>query len=176
MHTVCAMPCRDLPHGGAHVRAMLGRDVCGERDVRSALSHHPLFVVRAFSSDFLSMCVFHLICTSRAFSCAQEVTEDRAEYRCVRCEDGTATFPNGARTACVGECEAGAYLSAGFYCALCAPGTGSCAPCPENTYSARPGQAACLRCPAGTWALSGSSACSAATCLVGSTSFGGGGP
>ena len=85
---------------------------------------------------------------------------------CLVCAEDGRTFPNGAQTACVEACEAGAYLTAGFYCAPCAPGTGGCALCPENTYTARAGQVACLPCPRGTWALPGSSACSSATCLI----------
>ena len=101
------------------------------------------------------------------------------ERVCVRCPAGTAgpgglepcatcdgdALPNGARSACVEECEAGAYLGSGLYCELCSPGTGSCRPCPENTYSARWGQGQCLQCPNGTRSASGSSACSSATCL-----------
>jgi hypothetical protein len=89
---------------------------------------------------------------------------------CKECNDEEGLFPNAAQTECVNKCESGAYLtinqestrnfSSSFYCSLCAPGTGNCKLCPENTYSARFGQIQCLPCPFGTWSLPGSSACS----------------
>ena len=132
-----------------------------------------------------SVCANVTVCPQGTYSVPSTVTP--ALFSCPSCIPGKyndipgasackqcsvpGTYPNGQRSGCVNgtQCEPGAYLTPYFYCALCSPGTGSCMPCPANTYAARAGQVSCTPCPNGTFAAKGSSACSTATCISGIT-------
>ena len=118
-----------------------------------------------------SVCSYIGVCAAGTYfvgySCAPcadgQYNAEPGATACTACAGGY--YPNAAKTGCVGACEAGSYLTAGLFCAYCGPGTGSCRPCPANTYAALRGQSACIPCPNGTWAATGSSACSSSTCL-----------
>ena len=107
-------------------------------------------------------------CADGAYNDAEGATA------CKECTHPFA-FPNGNKSACVQQCEQGAFLNLNsgngkVYCELCTPGTfyynEGCSPCPANTYAGGWGQLRCEPCSDGALALSGSSACTQQTCVA----------
>ena len=93
------------------------------------------------------------------------------------------SFPNGIKTACVQTCEVGSIINlldnadpqatSMLYCEQCLPGTfhdhlhtGTCTPCPANSFSGEKGQISCKSCPSedSSASLPGSAACTLQTC------------
>ena len=107
-------------------------------------------------------------CADGAYNDAEGATA------CKECTHPFA-FPNGNKSACVQQCEQGAFLNLNsgngkVYCELCTPGTfyynEGCSPCPANTFAGGWGQLRCEPCSDGALALSGSSSCTQQTCAA----------